>query len=694
MDRYSANAIAENIYSRVDDAGYDRLVLEEIVDHRSNEDAVAKKDGFIEGHNKTKQPRKTTKGWELLVQYKNGLTEWIKLVQVKESSPVQLAEYAVANGLVDEPAFAWWVPFTLRKRNRILKAMKKRYFRTNQKFGIELPHTMARALQIDEETGTTFWQDALKKEMGTVMVAFDVLPEGAKRPVGFQEIPCHLIFDVKADTLQRKVRYVAGGHKTPEPTCNTYASVVSRESVRLAFMLATLNGLDILGADAEGAYLNSMSRERLFTKCGPEFGEFEGRYAIIRRALYGSKSAAASWRADISKVIAGLGFTMCRADNDVWMRPGVNGAGEKIWEYVLVYSDDLLAVALHPKKIMSQIDQHFKLKAGSVVSPERYLGANIGKYSLPDGSSAWYMSSESYVKSAIKNIETWLEKRNERGLKTKTPCVFPSNWKPELDVTPLCEDNDANYFQQQIGVLRWMVELGRLDICTEVSMLAAYSAAPRQGHFGAMLHLFSYLKTHPRCKLVFDASYVEHENEPACDWKDAYGDVKELIPSDLPEPRGKPVQTTMFVDSDHAGDAISRRSRTGLLIFCDSSPIVWLSRKAGSIETSSFGSEFAAMKTGIEILEGLRYKLRMMGVPLDGHTHVKGDNQSVIHNSSNPKSQLKKKSNSVAYHYCRERCAADVCRISWIPSLENLADMFTKSQPGIVRSRQAEQVLF
>ncbi len=100
------------------------------------------------------------------------------------------------------------------------------------------------------------------------------------------------------------------------------------------------------------------------------------------------------------------------------------------------------------------------------------------------------------------------------------------------------------------------------------------------------------------------------------------------------------------------------------------------------------------MKTGIEILEGLRYKLRMMGVPLDGHTHVKGDKQSVIHNSSNPKSQLKKKSNSVAYHYCRERCAADVCRISWIPSLENLADMFTKSQPGIVRSRQAEQVLF
>ena len=84
----------------------------------------------------------------------------------------------------------------------------------------------------------------------------------------------------------------------------------------------------------------------------------------------------------------------------------------------------------------------------------------------------------------------------------------------------------------------------------------------------------------------------------------------------------------------------------------------------------------------------------MMGIAVDGKTFVKADNMSVIHNCSNPASQLKKKSNSIACHYVRERCAAGVCGISYIPTQDNLADMFTKSQPGEVRKRLAEQVLY
>jgi hypothetical protein len=186
---------------------------------------------------------------------------------------------------------------------------------------------------------------------------------------------------------------------------------------------------------------------------------------------------------------------------------------------------------------------------------------------------------------------------------------------------------------------------------------------------------------------------VDHDPHPVCEWKDFY-QSKELIPSDVPPPRGKRVQTTCFVDSDHAGDLVSRRSRTGVLIFCNRAPIVFHSKKQGSIEGSSFGSEFSAMKTGVELVEGLRYKLRMMGCPLDGPTHIKADNMSVIHNCSNPASTLKKKSVSIAYHYARERCAASVCSVSYVNTKHNLADMFTKSQPGAVRRRLAEQVLY
>ena len=165
----------------------------------------------------------------------------------------------------------------------------------------------------------------------------------------------------------------------------------------------------------------------------------------MRRALCGSKSAAASWRSEISRVIEGLGFKMCRADNDVWMRPAVDAHGKSVYEYVLVYSDDLLIVALQGDRILLHIDQHFKLKDGSVGTPNRYLGADIGKYTLPNGTEAWFMSSESYVKASIRNVEAWLADKGER-LKTKVSCVFPSGWKPELDVTPLLSDEDACYY--------------------------------------------------------------------------------------------------------------------------------------------------------------------------------------------------------------------------------------------------------
>jgi hypothetical protein len=321
--------------------------------------------------------------------------KWMKLKDLKEFNPVELAEYAEANLLLDEPAFKWWAPYILRKRARILSKMKTRYHRTQQKFGIELPKTAKRALEIDKETGTTFWADALKKEMATVMKAFDIQAEGAKPPPGYSLMRCHVVFDVKMGSLKRKARFVSDGSQSDVTDIPTYASVVSRDSVRIAFMLAALNGLEMFGADCEGAYLNAKSREKHFVKCGPEFGEHCGRIALIVRALYGTKSAAASWRAMMSGVIEEkLGFTMCRADNDVWFKRGKNADGMDCYHYTLVYSDDLLVVADDPKRYLALLENHFVLKEGSVGPPEQCLGAQIGKYQLADGSFAWYQSPD------------------------------------------------------------------------------------------------------------------------------------------------------------------------------------------------------------------------------------------------------------------------------------------------------------
>jgi len=124
------------------------------------------------------------------------------------------------NGLAEEPAFAWWVPHTVKKRDRIIKTMKKRYFRIHQKCRIEIPRNVQEAQALDTKTGTTFWMDAIRKEMKNCTKAFEMLPERSRIPVGHTHIKCHLIFDVKHGSLERKVCYVAGGHMTAPPSLN------------------------------------------------------------------------------------------------------------------------------------------------------------------------------------------------------------------------------------------------------------------------------------------------------------------------------------------------------------------------------------------------------------------------------------------------------------------------------------------
>ena len=134
----------------------------------------------------------------------------------------------------------------------------------------------------------------LKKEMKEVRIACNILPNGHVPPIGYQKIPCHMIFDVKMEDFQCKARLVAGGHRTEAPATITYASVVSRETVLLALTIAALNDLEVKVGNVLNAYITAPVEEKVWTVLGPEFGRDAGRSAIIVRALYGLKSAGAA----------------------------------------------------------------------------------------------------------------------------------------------------------------------------------------------------------------------------------------------------------------------------------------------------------------------------------------------------------------------------------------------------------------
>ncbi len=134
----------------------------------------------------------TTVGWKFLVEWANSSRQWIDLKLLKESIPVQVAEYVTARNIADEPAFAWWVPYVLRKQDIIISAVNSRVRRTSHEYGIEVPTSVKHVIEIDRKNKNTFWADALKKEMGNVCVAFEILGQNAKAPSGWFKASGHI----------------------------------------------------------------------------------------------------------------------------------------------------------------------------------------------------------------------------------------------------------------------------------------------------------------------------------------------------------------------------------------------------------------------------------------------------------------------------------------------------------------------
>ncbi len=292
--------------------------MDDIIGHRFNLECVDKSDGWYETPQGAKKRRITTRGCNMNVLWKDGTTFWIPLKDMKEANPLEVAEYASHYNLTSHPVFAWWVPHTLKREERIIKQVNHRLAKKQYKFGIKVPNSVDEALLLDKENHNTLWSDAIQKELKNVLVAFRLLEEGEKLPVGSKQIPYHIIVDVKLD-LTRKARLVARGHQNKDvPKFTTFSTVASRDSVRIMFLIAALNGLNVLFTDVGNAYLNAKCREKVHVKCGKElFGpENEGKYAVIARALYGLKSSGASWRHHFATEIRSMGFKDTKADAD------------------------------------------------------------------------------------------------------------------------------------------------------------------------------------------------------------------------------------------------------------------------------------------------------------------------------------------------------------------------------------------
>ena len=197
--------------------------------------------------------------------------------------------------------------------------------------------------------------------------------------------------------------------------------------------------------------------------------------------------------------------------------------------------------------------------------------------------------------------------------------------------------------------------------------------------------MFAYLKRNHNSEMIFDPSdtVIDESLFDRKDWTASeFGlSLEEVLLKNMPQPRGMGFVTQSYVDADHASDLITRRYRTGFLVYLNCAPVYWMSKKQTSVDTSSFRSEFIAMKQCTIYIRGLQYKLRTGGGPCTSSAFIFGDNQGVLANTTIPDSTLKNKSQSIAYHFFRKGAARDEWRTAYVNTHLNPADLLTKPLP-------------
>ena len=224
------------------------------------------------------------------------------------------------------------------------------------------------------------------------------------------------------------------------------------------------------------------------------------------------------------------------------------------------------------------------------------------------------MTSMEYVTNAIHNLEDTLARDGAQPLKIfgkkagENP--FPSNYRLELDVYLVSDDTLMSRYFQLILVLRWAKELGRIDIMTEVSVLSQIQCQPRSGHLAAIYCVFWYLKCNLKeisGRIVFyskitdiDQQLFHPSNKSVLE--ELYTDAEKGIPGNSPPPRGKPVYVGCYVGTDNAGNLLTRKSHTRIIIFVNNYPTIWYSKRHNTVQSSRFGSTFIALRIETDMI--------------------------------------------------------------------------------------------
>ena len=289
---------------------------------------------------------------------------------------------------------------------------------------------------------------------------------------------------------------------------------------------------------------------------GPEFKELQGHVLVMYKALYGTRSGGACWHDKFFDILHNMGFKPSKADPDIWTKSSKDGSH---YEYVAVYVDDLAISMKDPKSFCDTLKEKYKLKLKGVGPINYHLGCGYTR----DEDGTLVADPKKYVEKILESYEKTF---GEKPKKTKTPLVGGDH--PESDISDFCDQDQIKQYQTIVGQLIWLSGLGRFDIAVHVMTMSRFTQQPRIGHLERLKKIVGYLANFPHGALRFRLHEPDYSNLPhkEYDWqRTVYGGAKEEIKHDIPEPKGKHVTTTTYVDANLHHDQVTGKALTACL---------------------------------------------------------------------------------------------------------------------------------
>ena len=647
--------------------------------------------------------RNTKKGLQLRAMWEDGTATWEPFALIAEDDPKTVADFicekvAKARMQTDEmKAATKWASGELATASANATTVQQAAKEQGQKmgmgtiaYGVYQPRGVRDALRVDAmldkdpeldrlHGGQRWVSGALRKEIEKFYLfnAIKILKDGEKPAPNSQRMRCHAVFTAKPDGTF-KGRFVAGGHTIDTTGVERSMSVMPTPNTRVLFLIAKANNMSTLCADLSNGYLQSDTDEVCHFVAGPEFGKDAGKTCVCVKAIYGLVGSAHAFHRHVHAKMTELRFRQSEGDPNIWIRLNKN---KNMYDLVGFYVDDLVLTSKYPAEVSAELRSVFDIKV--IEKPSRYLGTDI----VSKG-TMFHFSSKTYIEEALSNFKNdgVLSPTDNASLaKAKSP--YAHDYQPEADESELLVPTDVTKYQRMVGSLNWIVcGLGRFDVAYATNQLAQFASKPREGHLKALKRIFGYLQRFPDKSFAIDASPPENLEEIDVDlrkkMKSEYTDAVEERSINMPEPLFAEMPITCYVDASHGGDQVSRRSVTGILLLVGRTPVYAKSSRQKAVTSSTFSSEFMALRTACEYILGLRFLLRSLGVAVTEPTRVLGDNRGVVDNATVFTSCLKKKHNAISYVRVRECVAAGVIDLKHVSTNDNLADVLTKGLPA------------